>query len=154
MALKEQPVPLRPHANPCRFQSKSPIQQYSATIHSMIHNPTLSSATADAPLLPGGNSPSGLPAATPPLPLPLNPPTRYHLHVSVGSETPSTLNSNLLHTLCPDPWLRPASLPCHANLIQKHFLWQPVNVRVDFLFLLCSPAKHTARPHCQEPSLV
>lgn len=146
-------MPPLPHLDSCHFCFKSQIQPYSATIHSIFHIIILMlfSARADAPAT-WRTLAHQAPAAI--SPLSFNPMTLYHLHVSVNNETAAPLNSNLLQTLCPDPWLRPASLSCHANLIQKHFLWQPVNVRADFLYLLCSPAKRTAWPLCQEPSLV
>lgn len=141
-----------PTHTPTLAISKSPIQQFSASIHSMIHPLALSSATADAPRYPRKTLPET--AAAPP-PLPLNPPdTVSSSRIKRQRAPPVDFALQPSSHLCPDPWLRPANLPCHANLIQKHFLQQPVNVRVDFLYLLCSPEKSTTRPLCQEPSSV
>lgn len=57
-ALKEQRALPHPYPNPFHIYPSSQNQQVSASIHSMIHLPALSSVTADAPCCPGRNETS------------------------------------------------------------------------------------------------
>lgn len=57
-ALKEQQALPHPYPNPFHIYPASQNQRVSASIHSMIHLPTLSSVTADVPCCPGRNETS------------------------------------------------------------------------------------------------